>query len=221
MFGMDQLQPLDSVLGLLTEDVLGSREAAEAVIRQHGVNLAALLQKRWADASEGRLSQVERTRRRDEARKVRDIDFDIGDYVLVYVTRQRNKLRVKWTGPFRVVDTINPAVYICENLVTGSRSPVHTSRLRKYADSLLNVTADLKEQVAHDALEFYPDKIVGWREADEGRLELKVRWLGFDASDDSWEPVAQFYEDAPTMVRRYAQRMRRTAPGLLELINNL
>jgi hypothetical protein len=98
---------------------------------------------------------------------------------------------------------------------------VHTSRLRKYADSLLNVTADLKEQVAHDALEFYPDKIVGWREADEGRLELKVRWLGFDASDDSWEPVAQFYEDAPTKVRRYAQRMRRTAPGLLELINNL
>ena len=52
--------------------------------------------------------QVERGQRRDSARGVKDIDFDIGDFVLVYVTRQRNKLRVKLTGrPFRVVDTFN------------------------------------------------------------------------------------------------------------------
>ena len=63
---------------------------------------------------------------------MRDIDFEVGDFVLVYVTRQRKKLRVKLTGPFKVVDTINPVVYVCENLVTGTRSSVHTSRLRKY-----------------------------------------------------------------------------------------
>lgn len=118
---------------------------------------------------------------RDAARKVKDIDFEVGDFVLVYVARQRNKMRVKWAGPFKVVDTINPVAYVCENLVTGERYSVHTSRLRKYADSLSHVTADLKKQAAHDFLEFYPDRIVGWRETDEGLLELKIRWLGFDA----------------------------------------
>ena len=93
MFGTDQIQPLDSVLGLTTDDVLGSREDAEAAIRHHGTKLAALLQKRWDAAREGRRTQVERTQRRDAARKVCDIDFEIGDYVLVYVTRQRTKLR--------------------------------------------------------------------------------------------------------------------------------
>ena len=128
----------------------------------------------------------------------------------------------KWTGPFRVVGTVNTAVHVCENLVMGKQSSINTSRLRKYADALLNVTAELKEQAAHDSLEFYSDKLVGWREADEGLLEYKIRWLGFDATGDSWEPLKQFFEGAPTMVRRrYAQCMLRTAPALLQAINNL
>ena len=80
---------------------------------------------------------------------------------------------------------------------------------------------DLKEQAAHDSLDFFPDKFVGWCEADEGLLELKIRWLGFDATDESWELLVQLYEDAPTMVHCYAQRMRRTVPALLAAINNL
>ena len=99
---------------------------------------------------------VDRIRRRDTARDVRDVDFEIRDFNLAYVARQRNKLRLKWTGPFCVVDTINTAVYVCENIVTGKRTAVHKSRLCKYADSLLNVTANLKDQVVHDCLEILP-----------------------------------------------------------------
>ena len=59
------------------------------------------------------------------------------------------------------------------------------------------------------------------RRTSQKSLELKILWFGFYATDDSWEPLYQFYEDDPTMIRRYAQRMRRTAPALLETINNL
>ena len=42
MFGSEQIHPLDSVLGLVTEEVLGSREAAESAIREHATKLAAI-----------------------------------------------------------------------------------------------------------------------------------------------------------------------------------
>ena len=45
MFGMDQIRPLDSVLGLTVEDVVGSREAQK---------LAAVLQENWTAARDER-----------------------------------------------------------------------------------------------------------------------------------------------------------------------
>ena len=77
MFGSEQIRPLDSVLGLVMEEVLGSREAAESAIREHATKLAEILQHNWGAAREGRQSQVERAQRRDAARKVKDIDFEV------------------------------------------------------------------------------------------------------------------------------------------------
>ena len=85
MFGPEQIRRLDSILGLVTEKVLGSREAAESAIREHAPKLAAILQRNRSAAREGRQSQVERAQRLDAARKVKDIDFEVGDFVLVYV----------------------------------------------------------------------------------------------------------------------------------------
>ena len=131
MFRFEQIRSLDSVLGLEVDGTVGSQEAAEASIKAHAQTLAELLQKNWDAARNGRQVQIERLLRRDAACNVQDVDFEIGDFVLVYVLRQRNKLRVKWTGPFhRAADTINAAVYIYENVVTGNRTAVHTSRLR-------------------------------------------------------------------------------------------
>ena len=70
-------------------------------------------------------------------------------------------------------------------------------------------------------LEYFPDSIVGWREGDEGTLEIKFHWLGLESSEDSWEPLNTFYEDAPTMVKRYAQQQRKRAPQLLQAAKEL
>ena len=110
---------------------------------------------------------------------------------------------------------------MCENIVTGERNPVHAQRLRRYADAQLQVTEDLKDQAAHDKLAFFPDKIVSWREADEGTMQLRVRWLGFEPNEDSWEDLQTFYADAPVMVRRYVQGQRRRAPALVEAMKEL
>ena len=220
MFGRKCTRPLDAILGIDGEHLTGPKGMAEDVVKEHADRMSAILQEHWGAVTEGR----DRMRVYNDKRAgklARPVDFDIGDFVLVYSAKKRNKLRVMWTGPFRVVDTINAAVYVCEHLVTGARSSVHAQRIRMYADSTLEVTTDLRDQAAHDMLEYFPDSIVGWREGDEGTLELKIHWLGLESSEDSWEPLNTFYEDAPTMVKRYAQQQRKRAPQLLQAVKEL
>ena len=220
MFGRKCTRPLDAILGMDGEHLTGPKGMAEDVVKEHADRMSAILQEHWGAVTEGRDRM--RVYNDKRARKLaRPVDFDIGDFVLVYSAKKRNKLRVMWTGPFRVVDTINAAVYVCEHLVTGARSSVHAQRIRMYADSTLEVTTDLRDQAAHDMLEYFPDSIVGWREGDEGTLELKIHWLGLESSEDSWEPLNTFYEDAPTMVKRYAQQQRKRAPQLLQAVKEL
>ena len=42
---------------------------------------------------------------------------------------------------------------------------------------MLQITEELKDQAAYDD-QFFVEKMVDWRETDEGVLQLKVRWLG-------------------------------------------
>ena len=149
------------------------------------------------------------TKRHEENRRQRakydtPVDFDIGDYVIVYSAVRRNKLRVKWLGPYRVVATINDRVFEIEDICTGKLQTVHAQRMRFYADSRLAITEELKNQAAYDD-QFFVDKMVDWRETDAGQLELKVRWLGFEAQNDTWETAEAMFKDVPAITKAYLQ----------------
>ena len=62
------------------------------------------------------------------------------------------------------------------------------------------------------------EDIVDWRENDNGDLELRIRWLGFTTSEDSWEPVAAFHEDQPLLVESYLQRVQHERDLALALL---
>jgi hypothetical protein len=34
-------------------------------------------------------------------------------------------------------------------------------------------------------------------------LEIRVRWLGFEANEDTWEPVERLQEDVPVVLHRF------------------
>ena len=55
-------------------------------------------------------------------RRQQPAQFQIGDYVLVLCIVPRNKLRARWLGPSRVVDTVNPYVYVVEDLLTSKQT---------------------------------------------------------------------------------------------------
>ncbi|CAM9424246.1 unnamed protein product, partial [Sphacelaria rigidula] len=68
-------------------------------------------------------------------------------YVLYARVRHRGampKLRATWTGPWRVMGAHHPHVFEISNIVSGRVQTTHVARLRFYADSPLNVTADVK-----------------------------------------------------------------------------
>ena len=101
---------------------------------------------------------------------------------------------------------MNSNVYVVEDLLSSKQTTVHAQRLRPFAEADFEVTEDVRNSIAYDS-QFYVDDILDWREDDTGSIELRVRWLGFEASEDTWEPVERLHEDVPTLVTRFLRNI--------------
>ena len=137
--------------------------------------------------------------------------FPVGSYVLVYTSVPRNKLRIQWLGPYKVAGTINENVYNLEDIVTHKTRTVHAQRMKVFADQDFEVTEDIRSQAAYDT-EFNIEKFMDWRETDEATLELRVRWLGFEANEDSWEPLERMHADVPETAIRFMKDIEKECP---------
>ena len=84
-----------------------------------------------------------------------------------------------------------------------TRKEVHVSRIKKYADSDLRVSAELRLSAEYDQVACVSSIVAHRVETQE--FQLKVRWQGFEEADDTWEPIAQLLEDVPEIVRKYAE----------------
>jgi len=126
--------------------------------------------------------------------------FAVGDYVLVtYPNRPPTKLTPRWRGPMIIVEVRSAAVYVCQDLCTLKCKELHVSRLKLYD---MRTTDDATSVAAADQSEWMVDSIVAHRFVDgyqrkRGRrpgknaYEFLVRWLGFDASEDTWLPYKE------------------------------
>jgi hypothetical protein len=140
-----------------------------------------------------------------DQRQSTPIEFAVNDKVMV---NSRNiairgqpsrKLKQKFMGPYKVIEIIAPQVYKLE-LPKGLRvhNVFHVSKLQPWT----SVTADIdvadnmpaQEEHINGEDVYTVDRILDCgigRHPDykQGKcLLFKVRWLGFDASDDTWEP---------------------------------
>ncbi len=190
------------------EQVRAAFEAAAAAVQASWLRVAALREKRHEQNRQERERAAGRAPRVRAAREAGKVpQFAVGEFVLISAAVPRSKLRVRWLGPMRVVSTVNEWVYVLEDVVSGKHRTVHVQRMKLYADADFLVTEDVRNQAAYDDVT-HIDDIIDWRENDEGDLELRVRWLGFTASEDSWEPVARLHEDQELLVERYLQRIQ-------------
>ena len=116
------------------------------------------------------------------------------------------------TGQWRVVGAHHPHVFEIQNIVSGSVQTAHVARLRFYADSQLNVTADVKDVFQHEFNQgqFQMAGIVRVAEAEDCSLIVLVDWVGFEVEERAWEPFKSIFEAAPERLVKKVRKLRVT-----------
>lgn len=138
------------------------------------------------------------------------MDFGVGDYVLVSRTRgatPKDKTAPIWCGPALVVGAENDLSFKVMDLLSGKVTIIHAEHLRRYADSKLQVTPQLKSFIAASAIWTRVEAIIGHRK-DGHRWELRVLWQGFEEDESTWEDLKTITEDVPETVKRYVKTIQ-------------
>ena len=173
----------------------------------------------WRDAVAAQVIK----RRGRKPRRLRLPSFEIGDTVLVAAAVKQSKLAMTWTGPHEIVHTVNAFVYEVRPCVPeqGKRKPmkVHVVRMRRFANAPLGTPADaaaIEKAALHDYPNNIVQKLLDHRQDDDG-FKIRVRWLGFDRTHDTWEPINKLAADVPDLVEKYlyAKRGERRCARLL------
>lgn len=133
-----------------------------------------------------------------EARKRgQPTEFPVNSFVLLRYPaglggdhRPPTKLHTKWQGPLKVVSSRGEE-YTLQNLVTLKNSQHHVQELAPFHWDAAIV--DPSEVAWHDYDAFEIDHIVSHRGNlfRVSTLEFRVRWKGFNDSEDTWEPWKQ------------------------------
>lgn len=142
---------------------------------------------------------------------VRPCNFSVGDYVLkgVLAGQRDSKLSLRWTGPFRVVQTLSNFVYVLQDLLSGDQEEVHARRIIFFRNSAYEVTEELLGHLKHQEGELHNvANFVGFRTL-RGVPQVKVRWQGLEDNEDSWEDIRNIRKDVPLLFKRHLEEISR------------
>ena len=209
---LSDVSPIEAFTGLppanpINRVVLSDCSIADQVVDPNAIHnlllgLSTRLREMHLSITDQRARTLESNRRAQRATV--PIRFAIGDFVLVADIKKKityAKLLAHWIGPFQIIDAISPYVFQVRSLVNDSTRLVHASRLNFYADSQLDVTAELVDHVAKQGLRFDVDLILDHRFTS--CYEVLVQWLGFSSNEATWEPLATLAIDVPAKIRAY------------------
>jgi hypothetical protein len=149
------------------------------------------------------VSSKREAQRRRRLTKSHKVNFGLGDFVLVAIPKQkiRNKMQIRWSGPYRVIEVINDLIFKVEKLDSTKSEIVHAQRMRFYCEK--DYLSEEFQTTEIDTTEkFEISELLDIRSSSSG-YEILVRWLGFEKSDDTWEPVQQIFEDIPLILHDF------------------
>jgi hypothetical protein len=116
-------------------------------------------------------------------------EFPLDSYVLVRWREGQppSRLHCRWKGPMRVV-SFTKSEYILLDLITNKEKSYHISDIKEFLCDLRRVNpVDIARK---DYSEFFISKILNHRGNTKrvSSLEFLVEWVGYDESENSWEP---------------------------------
>ena len=102
----------------------------------------------------------------DQMHRVKQRQFQCGDFILLLLPTQNNKLLMQWKGPCEVVEKVEPADYKVD--MNGKMKIFHANLLKKY---------DVREDTANnDTIASFAKQSTTTEEAES---ELDTQWLEF------------------------------------------
>ncbi len=147
-----------------------------------------------------------RERKREGASKGSIPAFASGMFVKVaeIVSLSRRKLRLLWSGPYRLISAVSPYVWIIEHLVTEEQYETHVSRIQWYADATMEVSEELQSQILYQQDgKFEPEYIENIRMRSDGQYSALVHWRGFSMAWDPWKALNEIAKDHPGIIFNY------------------
>ena len=119
--------------------------------------------------------------------------------------KRGSKLCPTWQGPYQVVDAVSATCYAVRLIGRPDKKPkkVHWSRMKRFAGADFDITERLIRTAVNDCQKFDVQEFMEWRANDNGAIQLRVRWEGFEPQDDTWQDIEGLYEDVPALVRQY------------------
>jgi len=115
-------------------------------------------------------------------------EFPVNSYVLLqHPAGKRPKLQMRKKGPYLVVNFLG-SKYTCQDLLTQKLFDTHISNLSPFIHD--ETRTDPKEVAMHDEQEYLIEAILDHRGFTRTNLKFLVRWDGFAATYDSWEPYS-------------------------------
>ena len=117
----------------------------------------------------------------------RIIDIPAGTYVMIVDKTRASKTDPANEGPIKVIRRTQGGSYELQDLDGQVLARRYPSR-----DLIPISNNDLFEAESYEV-----DKVVAHRNTDNGEFEYKVRWKGYSAAHDTWEPFANFDSIAP------------------------
>ena len=85
---------------------------------------------------------------------------------------------------------------------------VHVQHLQWYSDARLQITPELVEGTHQDANCYFPEKFVGWQFDDNDKLQICVKWWGYDEAANTWTAFSGLLEDLPGKMRAYINSIK-------------
>ncbi|KAG2215257.1 hypothetical protein INT45_012707 [Circinella minor] len=134
------------------------------------------------------------------------VDFPEHSHVMVRVVQKGSKLENEYEGPYEVVRKNRGGSYILKDEM-GNLKPTN------YPPNHLKLISQ-DEVIPCDEL-YEVKSIVAHKEIQPGIYEYKVRWVGYEEKDDTWQKAETFSQ--PTPIHDYWKRLG-TQPN--KTINN-
>jgi transposase InsO family protein len=140
-------------------------------------------------------------------------EFEIGSFVLVqyHSGKPPTRLHTIWKGPLRVL-TVQDSQYTLFDLVSKKELRYHASSMKPFIFDPLVV--DPQDVARRDYLEFFIEEILGHR----GEIQLHsslffhVKWLGYDHTDNTWEPYSNLRETAQLHAYLVSHKLKSLIP---------